>query len=354
MSLQTPTPAAPPPSILPQDVTIVRSIRGLIWLYLILLLFEGAFRKWLTPNLSAPLLIVRDPVVILIYFLALAGNAFPTGRMMNFFWAIVFGSSAFGLVAEQFGTVVFLFGWRTNFLHLPLIFLMPRVMSYRHVVGMGRWILIIAIPMTVLVVQQFLASPTDLINTAAGGAGMQLGTSGGKVRASGTFTFVVGVVCFYAIVAGFVINALMKRGTYRLWLTLPAAIAVIVAVATSGSRSAVAGVLIVVASVAFVLAVKPELIGRAIGALVVLLLLALISMEFGVVRMGTEVMQKRFEDAGGRAPSRAPSGASRCPGAPASRRPFSATGSGSGPMPAPRWRPAAPSHFCSGKVNGSA
>jgi hypothetical protein len=121
------------------------------------------------------------------------------------------------------------------------------------------------------------------------------------VRASGTFTFVVGVVCFYAIVAGFVINALMKRGTYRPWLTLPAAIAVIVAVACSGSRSALAGVLIVMAGVGFVLVVRPELIGRAIGALVVLLLLGGLALQFGVVQSGTEVMQKRFEDAGGRA-----------------------------------------------------
>jgi hypothetical protein len=166
---------------------------------------------------------------------------------------------------------------------------------------MGRWILILAIPMTVLVVQQFLASPTDLINTAAGGTGLQLGTSGGKVRASGTFTFVVGVVCFYAIVAGFVINALMRRRTYPLWLTLPSAVAVIVAVATSGSRSAVAGVLIVVAGVGFVLVANPRLIGRAIAALVVLLLLMSVAMQFSVVQSGTDVMQKRFEDAGGRA-----------------------------------------------------
>lgn len=305
MSRETPAAAsaqaAQPPAILPQDATIVRTIRALIWLYLILLLFEGAFRKWVTPNLSAPLLVVRDPVVIFAYLLAVAGNVFPTGRMMNFLWAVAFGCSAFGLVAEQFGAVVFLFGWRTNFLHLPLIFLMPRVMTYRHVVTMGRWILILALPMTILVVQQFLASPTDIINTAAGGTGMQLGTSGGKVRASGTFTFVVGVVCFYAIVAGFVINALMRRRTYPLWLTLPAGVAVIVAVSTSGSRSAVAGVLIVVAGVAFALVANPRLIGRAIGALVVLLLLGALAKQFGVVQSGQDVMQKRFEDAGGRA-----------------------------------------------------
>ena len=37
-----------------------------IWTYFILLIFEGGLRKWVLPQLAAPLLVVRDPVVILI------------------------------------------------------------------------------------------------------------------------------------------------------------------------------------------------------------------------------------------------------------------------------------------------
>ena len=43
--------------------------------------------------------------------------------------------------------------------------------------------------MTWVVAQQFQADAQDIINVAAGGTGSQLETSGGKVRASGTFTF---------------------------------------------------------------------------------------------------------------------------------------------------------------------
>jgi len=38
----------------------------LIDLYLVLLIVEGALRKWLLPSLSDPLLLVRDPVAIAI------------------------------------------------------------------------------------------------------------------------------------------------------------------------------------------------------------------------------------------------------------------------------------------------
>src|SRR4249920_1474050 len=55
----------------------IRNVRRLIWLYLWLLIFEGALRKWVLPQFSAPLLLIRDPVVLLIYLLALRARIFP-------------------------------------------------------------------------------------------------------------------------------------------------------------------------------------------------------------------------------------------------------------------------------------
>src|ERR1044072_8882223 len=55
----------------------IRNIRRLIWLYLWLLIFEGSFRKWILPEFSAPLLLIRDPVVLVIYFLAFRARVFP-------------------------------------------------------------------------------------------------------------------------------------------------------------------------------------------------------------------------------------------------------------------------------------
>ena len=68
-----------------------------------------------------------------------------------------------------------------------------------------KGILILALPMTWVVAQQFQGDAKDIINTAAGGTGSQLGTSGGKVRASGTFTFVSGIVLYYCFTVAFII-----------------------------------------------------------------------------------------------------------------------------------------------------
>ena len=60
-----------------REVTAKRYIRYLIWTYFWLLLLEGALRKWVLPDLSNPLLLVRDPVVLAIYALSLQARVFP-------------------------------------------------------------------------------------------------------------------------------------------------------------------------------------------------------------------------------------------------------------------------------------
>ena len=45
-------------------------LRTLAWIYVVLLIFEGSLRKWIVPALDTPLLIIRDPLVIWIYYQA--------------------------------------------------------------------------------------------------------------------------------------------------------------------------------------------------------------------------------------------------------------------------------------------
>ena len=42
------------------NLPVIENLKRLIWVYFILLVFEGALRKWFLPGLSTPLLIVRD------------------------------------------------------------------------------------------------------------------------------------------------------------------------------------------------------------------------------------------------------------------------------------------------------
>jgi hypothetical protein len=234
-----------------------RTLRRLIWLYFWLLIFEGVLRKWVVPVLSTPLLLVRDPLVLLIYFQAMRTRRFPVNGLVL---ACIVLMSLFGMLAlVQIeagiggGALVAAFGLRANFLHLPLIFILPAVLAYEDVLEFGRWILYLSLPMSVLMVMQFAAPTHSWLNAATSEGGEQIASALGRIRPAGTFSFITGPVHFYALATAFVIFALMeKRIVYPRWLVWAAMIATVAVLPLSGSRSLVLSCAIpLVAAVAF-------------------------------------------------------------------------------------------------------
>jgi len=285
----------------PED-TNIRNIRRLIWLYFWLLLFEGALRKWVVPQLSNPLLIVRDPVLILIYLLAIRARVFPNNA-----WVISVG--VIGLLAFAVSFVplwpflppsrillVTGFGLRSNFLHLPLIFVMPRVLRMEDVKRFGWWTLALTVPMALLMVGQFQSAPDSFLNRTAGGEGEMMIAALGKVRTAGTFSFVVGVVAFFALATAFLIWAALRRGVYKSWLLYAAGIALAIGTAVSGSRSVVAGCAIVIASLVVILVLKPQALNRFGHILLVTLVLGFIVTRTPIFKEGFNVLSTRFSE----------------------------------------------------------
>jgi hypothetical protein len=283
----------------PEDPTI-RNIRRLIWLYFWLLLLEGALRKWVVPQLSNPLLIIRDPVVLLIYALAIRARVFPRNA-----WVVSLAFIAFLSLAASFvalwayippGRIALVsgFGFRANFLHLPLIFVMPRVLRPKDVKWIGWWVLILVVPMALLMVAQFRASPDSWLNGTAGGEGEQIVAALGKVRTAGPFSFVVGVVAYFALATGFLVWAALRRGVYKNWVLFAAGVALLIGIAVSGSRSVVGACAVVVASLVFVLFLRPRAVNRFGQVLLVTVVLGFIVTQTPIFREGLGVLTARF------------------------------------------------------------
>jgi hypothetical protein len=283
----------------PENPTI-RNIRRLIWLYFWLLLLEGALRKWVVPQLSNPLLIIRDPVVLLIYALAIRARVFPRNAWVMSLAFIAFLSLAASFVALWAyippGRIALVsgFGFRANFLHLPLIFVMPRVLRPKDVKRLGWWVLILAVPMVLLMVAQFRASPDSFLNRTAGGEGEQIVAALGKVRTAGPFSFVVGVVAYFALATGFLVWAALKRGVYKNVVLFAAAAALLIGIAVSGSRSVVGACAVVVASLVLVLFLRPGAVNRFGQVLLVTVVLGFIVTQTPIFREGLGVLTARF------------------------------------------------------------
>jgi len=105
----------------------VLKVRRWIYAYFLLLIFEGVLRKWGSLNflVSSALLLVRDPVVLMIYYLAMRARAFPHNRFTRI-WAISLAVLCMlGLLQVFFnpwlGMFVVIYGIRCYCMHIPLI-----------------------------------------------------------------------------------------------------------------------------------------------------------------------------------------------------------------------------------------
>lgn len=218
--------------------------RKAIWLYLILLIFEGAIRRWVLPSLATPLLIVRDPIVI---WLVLVGinkgwihNVFAVSMMV-----IATISLFFTLITGHQNILVGLFGWRIYFFYFPFIFVIGHIISREDILKMGRFILYLSIPMTVLIVIQFYSPQSAWVNIGVGGdvEGAGFGGALGFFRPPGTFSFITGYTNFQMVVACFLFYYLLsnklldRKFQIKQWLLWVMLVCFIISIPYSISRT---------------------------------------------------------------------------------------------------------------------
>ena len=277
-----------------------KTIKRLIWLYFFLLIYEGALRKWIVPSLANPLLIVRDPVAILIYFLAFSKGVFPQDGFVG--WIIGLGIASFvvSLFTGVGNFLVSVYGWRTNFLHLPLIFVMPKVLNARDVKQLCKWLLITSIPMALLVMIQFKSSPTAWINSGVGGGeGGQLDVGFGKIRPPGTFSFTNGLANYVSLVAGCLLYTVLERSYYPRWLVFMAAPATMLMVVISGSRATVSAVAISIIFLVLICVRRPKYMGGSFKFVLLALPGLWLVSNLSVFQEGIMVHTARFGESGG-------------------------------------------------------
>jgi hypothetical protein len=277
-------------------------VRQLLWVFFWLLLLEGTLRKWIVPRFSDPLLVIRDPIVVLIYYFAIRARVFPRSV-----WVVLLAIIGFFAVATSLlqlwpylppvkAALVVGYGFRCNFFQLPLIWIIARVFGPADLKKLGWWTLVFLLPMTLIMIAQFSAPPDAFVNRTAGGGGEIMMSALGKVRTSGTFTFVIGVVAYYALAAAYLIWAALRRDVYNTRLLIAAGVALVIGVSVSGSRSVVAACGLVIASLLIVLFVRPNMLNRFGQALVVALVLGLITSRTPIFREGINVLSTRFSE----------------------------------------------------------
>jgi hypothetical protein len=296
-------PEQPKPKHVDPDANLspgLKTLKRLVWAYFWLLLFEGALRKWILPRFSAPLLIIRDPVVLLIYLIAQKEGIVTRDKLFRFlmFQAVagIFVAAA-QYILLKVSPFVLLYGYRTAFLHFPLVFLLPHIFKTEDVVRMGKWFLLLSLPMAALMAWQFNSPAEAWINRTVGNSGtFQIASALGKIRPPGTFSFVSGSVAFFGLVTAFVGFGLVSRmRSYPKWLLAASAVAVGLAVAVSGSRATILSGGIVVLAWMFGAVAGQRVSSAVANSLIIVIVAVFVLGQMDLFREGTEILNERFE-----------------------------------------------------------
>jgi hypothetical protein len=276
-----------------------RLIRNLIWLYLVLWLIEGGLRRWFLPGLASPLLLIRDPVVIAIYTLAVSNNLFPVNGFVVWGGLLALLSFINALLLGHGNLFVALYGVRCDFLHVPLIFIMGKVLQKNDFLRLAKVAIWLAVPYTLLLVAQFYKPQDAWVNRGVGGSLDGAGFDGAmdRFRPPGTFSFITGPALLYPMFTACWF-ALMLARKLPVWLMAAAGGAILIAIPISISRTLFLSVAIVaMAGLGALFAGGRFSIKLVMQLVLVVVLLYLVAGQSLVFKDGMEAFLARWEGA---------------------------------------------------------
>jgi hypothetical protein len=212
----------------------------------LLVLLQGALRKWFFPG-SGALYLIQDVPLTLAYIFAFSKGLFWQGKLA---WMTVLISSVLALQATLqviFGNLQLrtaIIGLHQYVYYLPLLFITPVCFNWKHRRRFIRWNMLIIVPMALIAALQSRAPKGAWINRTSSGEDTGLGgLSGEHVRATGTFNFTAS----YSIWCGFAVGLVMgewllapeRRSFQSKAMLIICTMSAIVATLVSGSRTAV-------------------------------------------------------------------------------------------------------------------
>lgn len=276
-----------------------RLIKIGIWSYFLLLIFEGALRKWFLPGLSLPLLVIRDPIALYLIFLTwkkglLPSNIYLGGMVcigiLSIYTAVLFGHG---------NIPVALYGARMLLIHFPLMFVIGRIFTHEDVVKIGRLFLWISIPMAFLIAVQFYSPQSAWVNRGVGGDIGGAGFQGamGFFRPPATFSFTSGTHLFFGLVASFAFYFWLTPKSISRPVLILATLGLVAAVPLSISRSLFFHVAISLLFAIFAISQMPKFLSRIIVLFVGGLAALAVLSQTSFFQTATEVFFSRFEQA---------------------------------------------------------
>jgi hypothetical protein len=220
---------------------------------LVLVMLEGAIRKWIFPQASDLVYFLKDLVLLGAYlrYFVMESSSRSASRKFSELKVLLWIVLAI-IVLQVFNgrlnsTAVGLFGFKAYLWYVPLCFMLQDLFpSIEKLQNFLKWYLALAIPICLLGILQYFSPPDSFLNTYVKGDEIQstamLVSERGesRVRITGTFSYISGYTT-YLFVCLSLLLPLLVSGLKRMWfwLLLGALILVIGNTFMTGSRSPV-------------------------------------------------------------------------------------------------------------------
>ena len=277
--------------------------RKLFMIYLILLIIEGALRKWIFPSLSTPLLVIRDPVIFLLIIQGFRKNLLTSGYVkISIILSFIAVITSMVIPHEKLPVIVF--GARIFMLYIPCIFMVSKIITIKDIYLIGRIFIYLSIPMTILVILQFFLPQSAWVNRGVGGGleGSGFGGAMGYYRPAAIFSFIQGYTNFQGFVCTFLIAYIFDKKAQLLApikpiLLFSAIIMYLITIPLSISRTHLFQTIAIILFLIIALLFTGKSLKKLVNSILILILIIPLLLQIESVQLFLDVFLSRFESA---------------------------------------------------------
>lgn len=220
---------------------------GKIFIYILLIVvFEGAIRKWVSSAFTGPLVLLRDGLAIYGIFSAIKTGRLSfrrTGAQLLKLWTYFFlGWGLLQLLVNQSSPMIYLVGIRFWLLYLWFSYAAAVSFTEYDFNFIGKTIVALLIAMTPLAITQHFLPPGAFLNKQVDSVEEDIFlVTAGVVRTTGTFSFTLGFTTLLALATPFVLCLLAPGAKLwnRKWMPKFCILALGIGTIVSGSRGAI-------------------------------------------------------------------------------------------------------------------
>lgn len=220
----------------------------------IVLVLEGALRKWVLPQASDLIYFLKDLILLGAYIKYYAFSpsenklSIKSSPVVNVLILMVTGWCLFQAFNPSLGSpIVGFFGIRGYLFYIPLIWMIPRLFhSEEELYSCLRWYLLLVIPVGFLGIAQFFSPPSSPINVYAPGELSNIatfGVGGANIpRVTGTFSYLAGYGVYLVVCLGLLLPFLsINQSRWWRWISTLEVVLIAVNALMTGSRTVVIG-----------------------------------------------------------------------------------------------------------------